>query len=109
MGPWEECSASCGNGTQIRNVSCEHHDEEMCRPHEKPIATQACRGIPCPEWKTGDWSECSVTCGKGVKIRNVTCEHEHVNLACSASDKPAMVRPCLQKVHYYVDSGENKA
>ena len=100
LGPWKECSASCGNGTQVRNVSCEHHDEDMCRRHAKPLTTQACHGIPCPEWKTGEWSECSVTCGKGVKTRNVTCENERVNFTCSASEKPGAVRSCLQKVHY---------
>ena len=97
-GNWGECSATCGNGRQIRPVSCEHHDESMCRPHEKPISTRKCVGIPCPVWRTGDWSECSVTCGKGLETRNVICEHEHVNFTCNALEKPSTVRSCLQKV-----------
>ena len=103
--PWEECSTSCGNGTQSRRISCEHHDENMCRRHEKPRSTQACPGIPCPVWRTGDWSDCSVSCGKGVETRNITCEEGHVNFTCSASEKPIMVRPCLQKVRHCNCSG----
>lgn len=103
--PWEECSTSCGNGTQIRRVSCEHHDENMCRRHEKPRSTQACPDIPCPVWRTGDWSDCSVSCGNGVETRNITCEEGHVNFTCSASEKPIMVRPCLQKVRHCNYSG----
>ncbi|XP_028411350.1 LOW QUALITY PROTEIN: SCO-spondin-like [Dendronephthya gigantea] len=96
-GPWEECSASCGNGTQTRQVSCEHLDENMCRQHEKPRAIQTCPGFPCPVWRKGVWSKCSVTCGNGTKTRSVTCDQGHVNFTCEASEKPVMVQSCLQE------------
>ena len=104
VGPWEDCSKSCGNGTQIRHVSCEDHNEEMCGRYEKPRSTQACPGVPCPVWRTGDWSECSVTCGKGMKTRHVACEQVHVNFTCDPLEKPAVVQPCLQKVCHYNDT-----
>ena len=103
IGPWEDCSKSCGNGTQIRHVSCEDHNEDMCGRYEKPRSTQACPGVPCPVWRTGDWSECSVTCGRGLKTRHVACEQVHVNFTCDPVEKPAVVQPCLQKVCHYND------
>ncbi|XP_072165271.1 A disintegrin and metalloproteinase with thrombospondin motifs 3-like [Diadema setosum] len=79
---WSECSATCGvSASRRRLVACfqfigeekEFADPASCTA-PRPPETEQC-GLPkCPStWKTGAWSPCSVTCGPGVKQRNVTC------------------------------------
>ncbi|XP_015186085.1 PREDICTED: ADAMTS-like protein 4 isoform X2 [Polistes dominula] len=45
-----------------------------------------------PRWNVGSWGPCSTTCGKGIRIRTVTCitSGEY----CSLSDKPLPVEEC---------------
>ncbi|XP_046864865.1 A disintegrin and metalloproteinase with thrombospondin motifs 9-like isoform X2 [Xenia sp. Carnegie-2017] len=97
VGPWGECSASCGNGSQSRNVSCDDRDESLCLPEEKPKSLQSCSSFMCPVWKTGDWSNCSVICGKGVQSRIVTCEVSHENFTCDETQKPSVEKICFEK------------
>ncbi|XP_056889488.1 A disintegrin and metalloproteinase with thrombospondin motifs 3 isoform X2 [Takifugu flavidus] len=97
---WENCPRSCGSlGFQIRIVRCVQflHDGTNRSVHskycsgEKPESRQPCNRVPCPaQWRTGAWSECSVTCGEGVERRLVTCR---IGDQCSR-EKPEAVRPC---------------
>ncbi|GBO40737.1 hypothetical protein AVEN_74270-1 [Araneus ventricosus] len=41
---------------------------------QKPLTERPCNLVPCPQWVSGPWSGCSVTCGKGQKIRSVSCQ-----------------------------------
>lgn len=79
-------------------MSCDDRDESLCLPEEKPKSLQSCSSFMCPVWKTGDWSNCSVTCGKGVQSRIVTCEVSHENFTCDETQKPAVEKICFEKV-----------
>ncbi|XP_075215247.1 ADAMTS-like no long nerve cord [Lycorma delicatula] len=53
-GEWSECSVTCGDGVQSRNVTCRisRHDKlgmTSCNPETEPKHTQICStGIACP-------------------------------------------------------------
>ncbi|XP_051970716.1 A disintegrin and metalloproteinase with thrombospondin motifs 18-like [Xyrauchen texanus] len=81
-GKWGVCSRTCGGGQQTRNIRCMRkvtyqRDEvaahSLC-PVIAPAQLQPCNTQPCPpEWNTGSWSQCSKTCGRGLKKRSVFC------------------------------------
>ncbi|XP_056089326.1 A disintegrin and metalloproteinase with thrombospondin motifs 3 isoform X3 [Rhinichthys klamathensis goyatoka] len=97
---WEHCTKTCGSlGNQIRTVRCVQflHEGTNRSIHskycsgEKPEIRRACNRIPCPaQWRTGAWSECSVSCGEGVVRRLVTCR---IGDQCTG-EKPESHRPC---------------
>uniref|UniRef100_A0A7N6AA09 ADAM metallopeptidase with thrombospondin type 1 motif, 3 n=1 Tax=Anabas testudineus TaxID=64144 RepID=A0A7N6AA09_ANATE len=97
---WEHCTKTCGSlGFQIRTVRCVQflHDATNRSVHskycsgEKPESRRPCNRVPCPaQWRTGAWSECSVTCGEGMERRLVTCR---IGDQCNG-EKPENVRPC---------------
>lgn len=47
-----------------------------------------------PNFELGEWGECSVTCGMGIEIREVTCVHPH---GC-AGPTPPRERPCAREI-----------
>ena len=97
---WSECSVKCGVGTRARKLFCEnngqHVHESYCNLSLKPALTTACKGTNCAEWKTNDWSPCSVTCGDGVQKRNVYCNNILTNdlQSCALNEKPINQRVC---------------
>ncbi|XP_021331662.2 A disintegrin and metalloproteinase with thrombospondin motifs 3 isoform X2 [Danio rerio] len=102
---WEHCTKTCGSlGYQIRTVRCVQflHEGTNRSIHskycngEKPEMRRACNRVACPaQWRTGAWSECSVSCGEGVSRRLVTCR---IGDQCTGekpeSQKPCRPRPC---------------
>ncbi|MEE6460430.1 hypothetical protein FKM82_000966 [Ascaphus truei] len=97
---WEHCTKSCGgSGFQIRAVRCIQplHDGTNRSVHSKYCngdrseSRRPCNRTPCPaQWKTGAWSECSVTCGEGTEVRQVLCR---AGDQCDG-EKPESVRIC---------------
>ncbi|XP_029317030.1 A disintegrin and metalloproteinase with thrombospondin motifs 18 [Cottoperca gobio] len=81
-GDWGACSRSCGGGQQTRTLRClrkvTYQREEavvhsLC-PVVSPAQLQPCHTQAClPEWSTGSWSQCSKTCGRGLRKRSVFC------------------------------------
>ncbi|XP_014666198.1 PREDICTED: A disintegrin and metalloproteinase with thrombospondin motifs 3-like [Priapulus caudatus] len=100
---WVLCSHTCGTeGLQTRHVYCarfhegrhERGDDALCVANgRKPAETRACMRAACPAlWNTGQWTQCSVTCGKGIQQRNVTCGS---NIASQCMEPaPSRVRRC---------------
>ncbi|XP_026161930.1 A disintegrin and metalloproteinase with thrombospondin motifs 9 [Mastacembelus armatus] len=98
---WSECSKSCGGGTRHRGAVCRKAaggDESKCSQRDK-LAVQPCNEFLCPQWKTGDWSECLVTCGKGYKHRQTWCQfgEDHLDDRFCDASKPESVQTCQQQ------------
>uniref|UniRef100_A0A3Q3KI02 PLAC domain-containing protein n=1 Tax=Mastacembelus armatus TaxID=205130 RepID=A0A3Q3KI02_9TELE len=81
-GPWGQCSAECGNGTQTRRVACvsdnnghiEVVDHLKCSSLPQPVTAQTCRLKPCGvQWYVTEWSACSRSCNGGYRVREVRC------------------------------------
>ncbi|XP_013920681.1 PREDICTED: A disintegrin and metalloproteinase with thrombospondin motifs 7 [Thamnophis sirtalis] len=104
-GEWQACSATCGDsGLMKRTVLCIQSvalDEQqalppnMCQHLTKPETTAACnREVLCLAlWVTGNWSKCSVTCGKGTQRRPVFCPTD-TRAKCDPAERPASERDC---------------
>ncbi|KAM4808198.1 A disintegrin and metalloproteinase with thrombospondin motifs 19 [Rhinophrynus dorsalis] len=96
-GVWSECSLKCGKGVRHRTVKCTN-PRKKCLLSTRPKEMEDCEDYSkCYIWRTGDWSKCSVTCGKGMQSRVIQCMHKitgrHGN-ECFSSEKPAAYRPC---------------
>ncbi|CAB3406645.1 unnamed protein product [Caenorhabditis bovis] len=103
FGPWSECSATCGEGMQLREANCtdrhgNHLADARCNKLER-IVSKACRKPACPSWKLGEWSQCSVSCDDGWSSRRIACVDENgsevdLSLCGPVADRPAIHQPC---------------
>ncbi|XP_018608676.1 ADAMTS-like protein 2 isoform X2 [Scleropages formosus] len=103
---WEQCNATCGRGSKTRQVVCsglengvfKEFPEHACDPALKPEETAACFERPCSKWFTTAWSQCSKTCGSGVKVREVKCyQGEELGHSCDSKIKPEARRVCEEQ------------
>ncbi|XP_038588192.1 ADAMTS-like protein 1 isoform X2 [Micropterus salmoides] len=110
-GDWRQCSQSCSGGYQSRQVLCKQRladgsilelPDTFC-PSKSPANQQPCAKQECPpQWVTTGWSQCSVTCGKGIQRLQAVCRkqgedggHSIVEPEnCSLMAQPTRIRPC---------------
>ncbi|XP_033625467.1 A disintegrin and metalloproteinase with thrombospondin motifs 16-like [Asterias rubens] len=107
---WSECTVTCGMGRRSRRISCSFMnrqgqfreiDDKECSHLKKPhvASTKPChRGI-CEshsgKWQTSHWSQCSQTCGGGIKSRQVQClKSQETADDCNTKNKPAASQSC---------------
>ncbi|XP_049326441.1 A disintegrin and metalloproteinase with thrombospondin motifs 7 isoform X2 [Astyanax mexicanus] len=104
VGGWQQCSASCGpDGVRKRTVLCVRTvggEERVLHPGDckhlpKPKPAVPCnRDITCgTDWTTGNWSQCSLSCGGGVKSRMVKCSTEP-QAPCDPAARPRSTTFC---------------
>lgn len=111
LGPYGECSKTCGGGVRTRTVKCiqeiAQRDTNLNLPdfmcsQPVPESKASCNTKDCPaQWFIGNWTECSVTCGVGVKTRNPMCQRvrdgKFVNVSrteCDAALQPETEMIC---------------
>ncbi|NXN10858.1 ATL2 protein, partial [Indicator maculatus] len=100
---WDQCDASCGRGMKTRLVLCaglengvyREYPEKRCEASQKPEEQAACFRRPCSTWFTTSWSQCSKTCGAGVRLREVKCyQGEALAQGCDPTSKPEARQTC---------------
>ncbi|VDM29943.1 unnamed protein product [Toxocara canis] len=105
IGPWSDCSRTCGNGTQRRLVVCRDHIRDLsdvyCQHLEHVESVRQCMIKPCAEWTVGPWKPCSATCGiHATSERRVSCESLDSSdqpmreTDCDLSARPQSIRSC---------------
>uniref|UniRef100_A0A7N8YNK5 ADAM metallopeptidase with thrombospondin type 1 motif, 14 n=1 Tax=Mastacembelus armatus TaxID=205130 RepID=A0A7N8YNK5_9TELE len=101
---WSPCSKTCGKlSYQTRVVQCMQmlHNGTSRPVHSKhctenrPETRRACNHTICPaQWRTGAWSQCSVTCGEGIQQRQVVCKASDNSVGECEDGKPETVLIC---------------
>ncbi|GAB5582502.1 A disintegrin and metalloproteinase with thrombospondin motifs 18 [Prionailurus iriomotensis] len=81
------CSKTCGRGVRKREILCkspptaEDLPENLCSSAPRPESQEGCVLGRCPknnrlQWVVSSWSECSMTCGLGVRKREMKCSEK---------------------------------
>ncbi|KAK9522036.1 hypothetical protein VZT92_018529 [Zoarces viviparus] len=100
---WERCNTTCGRGVKRRLILCvgisegkfQTFDDEACGGSEKPEEENTCFERPCFKWYTTPWSECTKTCGVGVRMRDVKCyQGRELVRGCDPLTKPVAKQTC---------------
>ena len=100
VGDWGSCNKNCGDGIQERNVFCkrgDNNENEIYCLKNKPITEKNCKIKDCPKWIPDEnWSNCSVECGGGEKIKNVLCKDGEniVDDSNCKEQKPIYIEAC---------------
>ncbi|XP_059744102.1 A disintegrin and metalloproteinase with thrombospondin motifs 10 isoform X3 [Bos taurus] len=107
VGNWSRCSRSCDAGVRSRSVVCQRRvsaaeekalDDSACLQPRPPVL-EACHGPACPpEWAALDWSECTPSCGPGLRHRVVLCKSaDHRATLPPAHCQPAAKPPATMR------------
>ncbi|GLV35646.1 fat-spondin [Carabus blaptoides fortunei] len=119
--PWSECSATCGIGFTMRTRRfIDRAGRKKC-PHVIIVEKEKCMGPPCqaheievqdpmcPVTDWSDWSPCSATCGKGVKLRTrFLLVDPSLQQKCSTRVEIVQQRPCTEKSDCTIDMATAK-
>ncbi|XP_043469323.1 protein madd-4 isoform X2 [Leptopilina heterotoma] len=99
-----KCSASCGGGSRSRAVFCIEEignettklPDYKCSATHKPRYQESCNEFSCPTWETGQWSDCSVSCGTGIRTRSVECRDGNGRFSedCDSAERPHGEQEC---------------
>lgn len=109
-GNWDNCSATCGGGTQTRTATISQPEQNggvACPPADQLTQTQQCNTGACPSsdcvFTWGDWSPCSLDCGGGTQTRQpiITAQPSNGGNACPVSQtQPCNTQPCSEDCVY---------
>ncbi|XP_067867928.1 ADAMTS-like protein 2 [Heterodontus francisci] len=100
---WERCNTTCGRGVKRRVVLCvgivngkvKIPNPEECDAAQKLIEETTCFERPCFKWFTTSWSECTKTCGVGIRMRDVKCyQGKEIVRGCDPLLKPVTKQSC---------------
>ncbi|XP_012346954.1 protein madd-4 isoform X4 [Apis florea] len=107
-GEWSMCSASCGGGSRTRTIFCTEENgnettklpDHKCNNSHKPRNQETCNTISCPMWETNKWSECSKTCGTGVRTRTIECRDAvgSISKDCDLAERPHTEQECKTNI-----------
>ncbi|KAB0394055.1 hypothetical protein E2I00_001759, partial [Balaenoptera physalus] len=97
------CNTTCGRGVKKRLVLCmelangkpQTRNGPECGLAKKPPEESTCFERPCFKWYTSPWSECTKTCGVGVRMRDVKCyQGTDIVRGCDPLVKPVGRQAC---------------
>ncbi|XP_071559800.1 spondin-1 isoform X1 [Temnothorax nylanderi] len=105
---WSECSSTCGIGLKMRTRRFRDRRGRKRCTHVSLVEKEKCMEPPCQagteeqldpvcrvtDWS--DWSPCSASCGKGVKLRTrLLIVDPSLQAECSSRVELLQQRPCL--------------
>jgi hypothetical protein len=120
-GPWSECSESCGVGFKMRTrLFIDRMGRKKC-PHITTVEKEKCMGPPCtaentevadpmcPTTQWSDWSPCSASCGRGVKLRTrLLLVEPGLQQKCSSRVELVQQTPCMDTPDCTIDMATAK-
>lgn len=120
-GHWSECSSTCGVGMKLRTRRFKDRMGRKRCPHVSLVEKVKCMEPPCspgleeqidPTCKVTDWSDwspCSASCGKGVKLRTrLLMVDPSKQQECSSKMELVQQRPCLDQADCTFDMATAK-